>query len=195
MIGQEQAGRVDLDQHLSDADDSVHANAPRFPAPAAAGGSSSLPVPAIYREEASGRATHWSPFSVKFEPSPRWCSPMMFERDANHRRCSASDPPWGVALLSVFGLLALGLASIGLRHPCLAVNRRTREIGLRIALGAARSGLLRLIVREGMSLVAMGVVIGFVASLMVGRLLTRLLHGVNPTDPVGAASSRLSCSP
>ena len=75
----------------------------------------------------------------------------------------------GVALLSVFGLLALGLASIGL-YGILAysVNQRKREIGLRMALGAAQASVLRLILKQGMSLVLTGVLIGFAGSVDCG---------------------------
>jgi predicted permease len=91
----------------------------------------------------------------------------------------------GVALLSVFGLLALGLASIGL-YGILAytVNRRQREVGLRMALGASQASVRRLILKQGMSLVLIGVVIGFTAALLVGRLLSGLLYGVGASDPV-----------
>ena len=68
-----------------------------------------------------------------------------------------------VALLAIFGLLALGLASIGLYGiMAYSVTRRRREIGLRMALGAAQSNVLRLILKQGMSLVLTGVVIGLV---------------------------------
>ncbi|MGH9584371.1 MAG: ABC transporter permease, partial [Bryobacteraceae bacterium] len=98
----------------------------------------------------------------------------------------------GVALLSVFGLLALGLASIGL-YGILAysVNLRKREIGLRMALGAAPASVLRLILKEGLSLVAVGVLIGFAAALLVGRLLGRMLYGVSASDPVSVAGAAL----
>jgi len=97
----------------------------------------------------------------------------------------------GVGMLSVFGLLALGLASIGL-YGILAysVNQRKREIGLRMALGASRASVLGLILKEGMSLVLTGVLIGFVAALLVGRLISGMLYGVGASDPasvVGAA--------
>jgi predicted permease len=96
----------------------------------------------------------------------------------------------GVALLSVFGLLALALASIGL-YGILAysVNQRKREIGLRMAIGAAQASVLRLILKQGMSLVAKGVLIGLVGSLLVGRLLSRMLYGVSASDPLSIAGA------
>lgn len=95
-----------------------------------------------------------------------------------------------VALLSVFGLLALGLASIGLYGiMAYSVNQRKREIGLRMALGAAQAKVLRLILKQGMSLVLMGVLIGLGAALLVGRLLSRMLYGVSATDPVSVATA------
>jgi putative ABC transport system permease protein len=102
----------------------------------------------------------------------------------------------GVALLSVFGLLALGLASIGL-YGILAysVSQRKREIGLRMALGADRPTVMRLVLRQGMSLVLTGVVIGFAAALVVARLLSTMLYGIGATDPAslaGAAAMLLS---
>lgn len=101
----------------------------------------------------------------------------------------------GVGMMSVFGLLALGLASIGL-YGLLAysVNQRRREIGLRMALGASQSSVLRLILREGMSLVLTGVAIGFVAALVVGRLLARMLYGVGTSDPASMAAAVLMLS-
>ncbi len=96
----------------------------------------------------------------------------------------------GVALLSVFGLLALALASIGL-YGILAysVNLRNREIGLRMALGAAQANVLRLILKQGMSLVVTGVSIGLVAALLVGRVLNKLLYGVSASDPISIAGA------
>jgi ABC-type antimicrobial peptide transport system permease subunit len=102
------------------------------------------------------------------------------------------QPRIGVALLSVFGLLALGLASIGLYGILAhAVNQRKREIGLRMALGASPPSMLRLILGQGMSLVATGVVIGLAAALVVGRLLRTMLYGVGAADPVSLAGAAL----
>ena len=98
----------------------------------------------------------------------------------------------GVGLLTIFGLLALGLASIGLYGiMAYSVNQRRREIGVRMALGAARTSVLGLILRQGMSLVATGVVIGWLASLLVARLLSRMLFGVSASDPLSVAGAGL----
>jgi predicted permease len=96
----------------------------------------------------------------------------------------------GVALLSVFGLLALGLASIGLYGiMAYSVNQRRREIGLRMALGAAQSSVLRLILKQGMSLVMTGVLIGLAAAVLAGRLLSTMLYGVSTTDPISVVGA------
>lgn len=98
----------------------------------------------------------------------------------------------GVGLLSVFGFLALGLASIGLYGIlAYAVSQRKREIGLRMALGATQPSVLQLILRQGMSLVLTGVLIGCAASFVVGPLLSRMLYGVSATDPMSLAGAAL----
>ncbi|HXJ39947.1 MAG TPA: FtsX-like permease family protein, partial [Bryobacteraceae bacterium] len=99
----------------------------------------------------------------------------------------------GVALLTLFGLLALGLASIGL-YGILAysVTQRKREIGLRLALGASRSSVLRLVLRQGMSLVGAGILLGLIAALAVGRLLSGMLFGVSSFDPVSVGAAALT---
>lgn len=96
----------------------------------------------------------------------------------------------GVMLLSVFGSLALVLASIGL-YGILAysVNQRKREMGLRMALGATQSSVLWLILKQGMSLVLTGVLIGLAAALVVDRLLSSMLYGVSASDPVSVAGA------
>jgi predicted permease len=95
-----------------------------------------------------------------------------------------------VALLAIFGLLALGLASIGLYGlMAYSVTRRRREIGLRMALGAAQGSVLRLILKQGMSLVLTGVLLGLVAALLIGRLLARLLFGIGAGDPISVISA------
>jgi ABC-type antimicrobial peptide transport system permease subunit len=96
----------------------------------------------------------------------------------------------GVGLLSAFGLLALGLASIGLYGiMAYSVSQRQREIGLRMALGAARENVLRLVLKQGMSVVLVGVALGLIVALVVGRLLSRMLYGVSSADPISIAGA------
>lgn len=96
----------------------------------------------------------------------------------------------GVSLLSAFGLLALGLASIGLYGlMAYSANQRKREIGLRMALGAGRASVLGLILKQGMALVGTGVLVGLVAALLAGRVLSRMLYGVSASDPASVASA------
>jgi len=88
-------------------------------------------------------------------------------------------------LLSIFAGTALLLATIGLYGVIsYSVAQRTRELGIRIALGAQRSDVLRLILRQGMTLVAIGVVAGLAASIGLTRLMATLLYGVSATDPI-----------
>ena len=88
-------------------------------------------------------------------------------------------------LLGVFAALALFLSSIGIYGVmAYAVAGRTREIGIRMALGAQKADVLRLILSDGIILTITGVVLGLVASFAVTRILTSQLYGVDATDPV-----------
>ncbi|HEV2424146.1 MAG TPA: ABC transporter permease [Terriglobia bacterium] len=99
-------------------------------------------------------------------------------------------PKVGVALLGMFGSLALLLASVGLYGVmAYSVTRRRREIGVRMALGAVPGTVLRLVVRDGMKLVGLGIALGLAASLVVGRGLSHMLFGVSPADPASLASA------
>ena len=89
----------------------------------------------------------------------------------------------GALLLAVFGGLALLLASIGLYGVMsFAVARRTRELGIRIALGARPGDLLGLVLRQGMFLVVAGLLIGLIVAAMLTRLLASFLYGISTTD-------------
>jgi predicted permease len=89
-----------------------------------------------------------------------------------------------VALLSIFGGLALLLAAIGLYGVMsYAVSQSKRELGLRMALGARQSHLLKLVLSHGLVLTAIGIVVGGVSALLVTRLFTTLLYKVSPRDP------------
>lgn len=95
-----------------------------------------------------------------------------------------------VVLLTVFGALALLLASIGLYGVAnYSVTQRTREIGVRMALGAAPSSVLRLVLGRGLALVAAGLAVGLVAAFFVASLLRSLIVGVSPRDPVTFAAT------
>ena len=92
-------------------------------------------------------------------------------------------------LSSFFGVLALLLSSIGLYGLLtFEVARRTREIGIRMALGARSSDVLRLVVGQGLALALVGAVIGISAALGVTRFLSALLYGVRPADPLTFAA-------
>lgn len=96
----------------------------------------------------------------------------------------------GVGLLGVFGLLALGLASVGLYGiMAYSVNQRRREIGVRMALGAGERSVSLLVLRQGMTVVASGVVTGMVLALLLGRVLSRFLYGVSGSDPLSLAGA------
>ena len=95
-----------------------------------------------------------------------------------------------LGMLGVFGLLALALASVGL-YGILAytVSGRRREIGVRMALGASRASVLRLVLRQGMMLVFIGAGIGLVLALFIGRAFSRMLFGLSPADPLSLAGA------
>jgi putative ABC transport system permease protein len=100
----------------------------------------------------------------------------------------------GALVLGAFGALALLLAGVGLYGVvAYSVSRRTREVGIRMALGAERRTVLRLILAQGGRLALVGVALGATASVGVGRLLESLLYGVSGFDPIayGAAAGIL----
>ena len=93
-----------------------------------------------------------------------------------------------VVLLSTFAGVALVLASIGLYGVmALGVAQRTRELGIRMALGAQRTAVLGLVMRQGTALVGIGLLIGLVGALACGRLLANLVYGVAVNDPLTLA--------
>jgi putative ABC transport system permease protein len=98
---------------------------------------------------------------------------------------------WGFAF-AIFALLALALASVGI-YGVLSylVNQRTREIGIRMALGATARDVLQLVIGQGLKLVLVGVLLGLAASLLLTRVMGSLLFNVSATDPLTFASVAL----
>ena len=95
-----------------------------------------------------------------------------------------------MALLGIFAGVALLLASIGIYGAvAYTVEQRTGEIGVRMALGAQTADVLRLVVRQGMAPVILGLIIGMVAGLALGHLLTTQLYQVSPHNPALLAAT------
>jgi macrolide transport system ATP-binding/permease protein len=95
-----------------------------------------------------------------------------------------------VALVAIFGGMALFLASIGLYAVMsYSVSQSTRDLGMRMALGARASDVLRLVISRGLLLTTAGIVIGAVAALLLTRLMENLLYKVSPRDPLAFASA------
>jgi predicted permease len=98
----------------------------------------------------------------------------------------------GAAMFSIFGGLALVLAVIGLYGiKAYSVARRTREIGIRMALGAEPGAVLRMILREGSIMLSCGVALGLLLAMATGKILSGILYGVGALDPIAFATAPL----
>ncbi len=98
---------------------------------------------------------------------------------------SLSRSRFTMLVLGVFAALALVLASVGIYGViAYSVTQRTQEFGIRIALGASRRDVLRLVLGQGTRLTLLGIGLGIVAALVVTRLMATLLYGISATDPV-----------
>jgi predicted permease len=99
----------------------------------------------------------------------------------------------GALLVGVFGALALGLAAVGLFGLIsFSVGQRTHEFGLRMALGAQRHDVIKLVLRQGLALIAVGVAAGLAGAVGLMRLMSSFLYGVTPTDPLTLALATLT---
>ncbi len=97
---------------------------------------------------------------------------------------SSGDTRMSSVLTTVFAFVAALLAGVGIYSLiAYSVAQRTREIGIRLALGANRTSVVRLVVKEGLTLAAIGLVVGCGAALLLTRTLQTLLFEVSPTDP------------
>jgi len=102
---------------------------------------------------------------------------------------SLAERRFSMEIVALFALTALLLAGLGIYGVIsYLVSERTHEIGIRIALGAERKSILRMILRQGLELAITGAGVGLVGALIVSHLMGRLLYGVRPTDPITFAS-------
>jgi len=91
----------------------------------------------------------------------------------------------GAVFAAVFGLLALILASVGIYGLIsYSVAQRTREIGIRVALGARMPLVVNLVVKQGLAIAIVGTSVGVALTMFVTKLLSKLLYGVAPHDPI-----------
>jgi putative ABC transport system permease protein len=103
---------------------------------------------------------------------------------------SLAQPRFRTLLLGVFACMALILAATGLYGViAYAVTQRTNELGVRMALGAQKSDVLKMVVGEGAQLAAVGIGIGLVVAFPLMRIISRLLFGVNAADPLTFAAT------
>ena len=105
---------------------------------------------------------------------------------------SLAQRRFSLEIVGLFALTALLLAGLGIYGVIsYLVSERTHEIGIRLALGASRSNILRMVLRQGLGLVLVGAAVGLVCALIVSHLMASLLYGVRPTDPLTFAGVAL----
>ncbi|HEX6104617.1 MAG TPA: FtsX-like permease family protein, partial [Gemmatimonadales bacterium] len=111
---------------------------------------------------------------------------------AEIRARSLASPRVTTSLLGLFALLALLITGAGLAGVvAFSVSQRTQEIGVRMALGAERSEVLGMVLRQGMRLVLAGLVLGVLGAVALTRLMAGMLYGVPATDPLTFAAVAL----
>jgi putative ABC transport system permease protein len=105
---------------------------------------------------------------------------------------SLSERRFSMEMVALFAVTALLLAGLGIYGTIsYVVSERTREIGVRLALGAQRGEILGMVLRQGFGLAVSGAAVGLVGALIVSRLISGLLYGVRPTDPLTFAGVTL----
>jgi putative ABC transport system permease protein len=122
------------------------------------------------------------------EVAPRWALAELQPMQAFVDRAMA-PLRFATTLIGIFAIVAVALAGLGLYGVLHSIVRqRTAEIGLRMAFGAPRGGIFALVVGQGLKLAALGIVAGLAGAAVVTRVMTSLLVGVTPTDPLTFAS-------
>jgi putative ABC transport system permease protein len=98
---------------------------------------------------------------------------------------AAAQPQFRTVLLAAFAVFAMGIAAIGLYGVvAYAVSRRGKEIGIRIALGATSGTVLGMVLTDGLIMAGAGIVVGSASAFLLARLLSGLLYGITPADPI-----------
>jgi predicted permease len=101
------------------------------------------------------------------------------------RTRALASPTLIASLLGLFAFVALVITAAGIGGVlAFSVNQRTQEIGIRMALGASRSAVLKMVLRQGLTLVLLGLAAGTIGALFLARLMKEVLYGVSPTDPL-----------
>jgi putative ABC transport system permease protein len=101
------------------------------------------------------------------------------------RTASFGREQFNVMLVGAFAVIALALAAVGLYGvTAYSISRRTRELGIRVALGATRFEVLTLVISQGAKLTLAGLAIGTIAALMMTQVMASLLYGIGPRDPL-----------
>jgi predicted permease len=101
------------------------------------------------------------------------------------RSRALASPTLIATLLGLFALLALVITAAGIGGVlAFSVNQRTQEIGIRMALGASRGAVLKMVLRQGLTLVVLGLAAGTIGAFFLARLMKEVLYGVSPTDPL-----------
>jgi putative ABC transport system permease protein len=111
----------------------------------------------------------------------------------NRMSASVSEPRFAMSVLIAFAIVALTLASIGL-YGVLSyqVSQRRREMGVRAALGASRTSLMRLVIAEGLAITSGGIALGLLGAAWLSRLLQAMLFGITPHDATAFAIAPIS---
>jgi putative ABC transport system permease protein len=143
----------------------------------------SIPVSFVVRSEVAPETLGPAIKSAVLEVDPE--QPISKLREAGELLQDATARQrFNMSLLTLFGLLALVLAAVGVYGVmAYGVSQRTRELGIRLALGARSSSVQAMVLRQGLGMTLTGLGLGLLGALGLSRLLTTLLYGVSPSDP------------
>jgi putative ABC transport system permease protein len=168
------------------------------------GGLGTDPLPTVYIPHAVMPSWAWFSFVIRTTGNPaavaasaraaiRSVDPNVLVRDVRAFDAvlaeSVAPARWSTTLLGTFAAIALVMAALGVFGVLsFVVTQRTRELGIRIALGAAPAAVRRMVVGQGLSLAASGLALGLIGAVALTRLMKSLLYGVAPTDPLTYAA-------